>query len=83
MRFSQQEHWSGLPFPPPGATESEMVGWHHCLNGHDFEQTPGDGEGQGGLVCCSSWGCKESDMITKLNWLWWILIHTSLNPAPN
>ena len=44
-----------------GATEDEMVGWHHRLNGHEFEQTPGDGEGQGGLVCCDSWGYRESD----------------------
>ena len=39
-----------------------MVGWHHWLNGHEFEQTLGDGEGQESLVCCSSWGCKEPDM---------------------
>ena len=45
-----------------GMTEEEMVGWHHQLNGHEFEQVPGDGEGQGSLVCCSPWGCKESDM---------------------
>ena len=38
-----------------------MVGWHHQLNGHEFEQTPGDGEGQGSLMCCSPWGRKESD----------------------
>ena len=44
-------------------TEDEMVGWHHLLDGYEFEQTPGDGEGQGTLVCCSPWGCKESDMI--------------------
>ena len=42
-----------------GMTEDEMVGWHHRLNGHEFEQALGDGEGQGSLVCCSSWGCKE------------------------
>ena len=40
-------------------TEDEMVGWHHRLNGHEFEQTPGDGEEQGGLGCCSPWGHKE------------------------
>ena len=40
-----------------------MVGWRHLLNGHEFQQTPGDSEGQGVLVCCSPWGCKESDMI--------------------
>ena len=44
-----------------GTTEDEMVGWHHRLNGHEFKQTLGDGEGQGRLTCCSSWGCKESD----------------------
>ena len=43
-------------------TEDEMVGWDHGLNGHEFEQTPGDGEGQGSLVCCCSQGLKESDM---------------------
>ena len=40
-------------------TEDEMVGWHHQLNGHEFEQTPGDSEGQGSLACCSPWGHKE------------------------
>ena len=45
-----------------GTTEDEMVGWHHQLNGHEFEQTLGDGEGQGSLVCCSPWGCKKSNM---------------------
>ena len=44
-----------------GSTEDEMVGSHHQLNGHEFEKTPGDGEGQGSLVCCSSWGHKELD----------------------
>ena len=44
-----------------GTTEGEMVGWHHRLNGHEFEQTLGAGEGQGSLVCCSLRGCKESD----------------------
>ena len=43
-------------------TEDEMVGWHNSLNAHEFEQTPGDSEGQGGLTCCNPWGCKESDM---------------------
>ena len=42
-----------------GMTEDEMVGWHHQLNGHEFEQALGDAEGQGGLVCCSPWGRKE------------------------
>ena len=44
-----------------------MVGWHHRLNGHDFEQTPGVGDGQGSLVCSSPWGHKESDMTEQLN----------------
>ena len=44
-----------------GATEDEMVGWHHWINGHEFEQTPGDSEGQRSPACCSSGGCKESD----------------------
>ena len=43
-------------------TEEEMVGWYHLLNGHEFEQTLGVGDGQGGLASCSPWGCKESDM---------------------
>ena len=42
-------------------TEDEMVGWHHRLNGHEFEQVPGVSDGQGGLACCSPWGLKESD----------------------
>ena len=50
-----------------GTTEDEMVGWHHWLNGHEFEQTPGDGEGQGSLVCCRQWGHKELDMTEQLN----------------
>ena len=49
-------------------TEDEMVGWHHQLNGHEFEWTPEVGDVQGGLVCCSPWGCKESDMTEWLNW---------------
>ena len=50
-------------------TKDEMVGvgWHHRLNGHEFEQAPGDGEGQGSLACCSPLGCKESDTTEQLN----------------
>ena len=51
-----------------GTTEDEMVGWHHWLDGHDFEQAPGVGDGQGRLVCYSPWGHKESDMTEQLNW---------------
>ena len=47
-------------------TENEMVGWHHQLNGHEFEQTPGDGEGQGSLACCSPWVAKSRhDLVTE------------------
>ena len=60
-----------------GMTEDEMVGWHHWLDGHEFEQALGDAEGQGSRACCSPWGCKETDMIKRLNndnkYLW--LIH--------
>ena len=51
-----------------GTTEDEMVGSHHWLDGHEFEQAPGVGDGQGGLVCCSPWGSKESDTTDWLNW---------------
>ena len=50
-----------------GTTENEMVGRHHQLNGHEFEQAPRDGEGQGSLTCCSPRGCKESDTTERLN----------------
>ena len=50
-----------------GTTEDEMVGWHCRLNGHEFEQVPGDGEGQGSLACCGPWGCKQSDATGQLN----------------
>ena len=45
-----------------------MVGWHHRLNGHEFRYSPGVGDGQGGLVCCDSWGSKELDTIERLDW---------------
>ena len=51
-----------------GTTEDEKVGWHHGLDGHEFEQAPGVGDGQGGLACCSPWGRKESDTPEQLNW---------------
>jgi len=51
-----------------GMTEDEMVGWHHWLNGHGFGWTLGAGDGQGGLTCCDSWGCGESDPTEQLNW---------------
>ena len=51
-----------------GMTEDEMVGWHHWLNGYEFRWTPGVGDRQGDLACCSSWGCKESDTAEWVNW---------------
>ena len=50
-----------------GTTEDEMVGWHHWLDWHEFEQAPGDGDGQGSLAACSPWGCKELDTTELLN----------------
>ena len=50
-----------------GTAEDEMVGWHHQLNGHEFEQAPGVGDGQGSLVCYSPWGHKELDTTERLN----------------
>ena len=57
-----------------GTTEDEMAGWHHWLDGHEFEWTPGVGDGQGGLACCYSWGRKESDTTKRLNWMTDIII---------
>ena len=54
-----------------GTAEELTVGWHHWLNGHEFEQALGVGDGQGNLVCCSPWGCKESDMTERPNWMNW------------
>ena len=51
-----------------GTTEDETAGWHHGLDGRESEWTLGDGDGQGGLACCDSWGCKESDTTERLNW---------------
>ena len=51
-----------------GTTEDEITRWHHQLDGHEFEQAPGVGDGQGSLVCCSPWGHKESDTTEWLNW---------------
>ena len=51
-----------------GMTEDEMVGWHHQFNGHEFEQAPGAGDGQGSLAHCSPWGHKELDMTEQLKW---------------
>ena len=63
--------------------QDEMAGWHHLLDGHESEWTPGDGDGQGGLVCCDSWGLKELDMTegmkwTELNWSVSCMLDTSI-----
>ena len=60
-------HWERLRARGEGVTEDEMVGWHHWLNRHEFEQIPGDSEGQGGKACCTSWRHKELDRIYLLN----------------
>ena len=57
--WGQEEKWM---------TEDEMAGWHHWLDGRESGCTPGVADGQGGLVCCYSWGCKESNMTERLNW---------------
>ena len=54
-----------------GTTEDEVVGWHHRVYGHEFEHALGVGDGQGGLVCCSPWGRRESDTTERLNWECW------------
>ena len=59
-----RKHWGQKE---KGVTEDEMIGWHHWLNGHEFEQTWGDGEGQGSLEHCSPCGCNKSDMTERLN----------------
>ena len=60
-----------------GTTEDEMVGWHHWLNGHEFEKTLWDSERQRSLACCSPWGCKELDMTEQLNWTKYITFSIS------
>ena len=55
------DKWTDKMWYDKGATEDEMVGWHHQLNGHEFEQTPGDGERQGSLACCHPWDRKLSE----------------------
>ena len=69
----QRAHWQDLGAgkdwrqEEKGTTEDEMVGWCHPLNGHEFEQALGNGEGQGRVACCSLWGCKVSDTTEGLN----------------
>ena len=70
------KHWR---WEQKGMTEDGMVGWHHQLNGHEFEKAPGVGDGQGGLACYSQWDRKELDMTEQLNWteLMWSNIYVS------
>ena len=70
--------WEGLGAGGEGSTEDEMAGWHHGLDGCESEWTPGVGDGQGGLACCSSWGRKESDTTERLNWTEELLIQPPL-----
>ena len=67
-QFIGKDHDAGKDWgqEEKGATEDEMVGWPHRLNGHEFEQIPGDSEGWGSLACCSPWGCKELDTTEQL-----------------
>ena len=70
-----------------GTTEDEMAGWHHWLDGHEFEYTPGVCDGQGSLACCDLWGRKESDMTEWLNWAWnfpphWIPSQQEIDTSP-
>ena len=66
-----------------GMTEDEMVGWHHWLNGYEFEETLGIGDGQGGLVSCSPWGHKESDKTELLKYFWvWLVCFVTFNFMP-
>jgi len=60
--------WERLKAGGVGDEENELVGWHHQLNGYEFEQAPEVGDGQGSLAFCSSWGCKKSDTAERLNW---------------
>ena len=58
---------AALEMEEKGRTEDEIVGWHHLLDGHEFEQAPGAGDGQRSLACCSPWGQKESDTTERIN----------------
>ena len=63
-----------------GTTEDDIVGWHHWLDGLEFEQALGVSDGQGRLACCSPWGCKESDTIEWLNWTD-VCVHKRCHPG--
>ena len=75
------EAWKDWREKEKRMTEDEMVGWHHWLDGHEFEHTSGVGDGQGGLVCCNPWGRKELDRTERLHWISineWSLIYKYL-----
>ena len=72
--WKDPDAWKGWGEEEKGTTEDEMAGWHHWLNGHGFGWTPGVGDGQGGLVCCSTWGLKESDTTEGLNWTEYVCV---------
>ena len=67
-QFPGKDPDAGKDWKQKGMTEDEMVGWYYRLDGHEYEQAQGVGDGQGGLACCSSWGLRESDMTEWLNW---------------
>ena len=67
MKYNDPDAGKDLGQEEKGATEDEMLGWHHQPNGHEFEQTQEDSEGQGSLACCSLWGYNDSDMTERLN----------------
>ena len=69
-------------FPTVVSTEDEVVGWHHWLNGQEFEQAPGVGDGQGSLACCSPWGCKESERTERLSCNYVCQLHSLAGPGP-
>ena len=66
--WKDPDAWKDWGQEDKGTTDNDMAGWHHRLDGHEFGWTPGVGDGQGGLECYSSWGCKELDMTEWLNW---------------
>ena len=66
--WKDPDAWKDWRQEEKGTTEDEMVGWHHQLDGHEFEYAPGVGDGQGGLACCSPWGRKELDTTERVTW---------------
>ena len=68
LMLGKDWQWEEKGMAEEGMAEDEMAGWHHGLDGRESEWTPGVGDGQGGLVCCDSWGRKESDTTERLNW---------------